>query len=134
MAAQKALEAGCDEVIFHRGTRVTECAHCNVHILKNGEFRTAPTDNLILPGITRRHVLQICKRMQIPFREEAFTVDDLFTADEVIISSAGTLCVPVCEIDGKKAGGKDPETLRKIQKAAVQDFYTETEYMPDIID
>jgi len=134
MASQKALEAGCNEVIFHRGERVTECAHCNVHILKDGVFRTAQTDNLILPGITRKHVLEICKRAQIPFKEAAFTVDDLFSADEVIISSAGTLCVPVCEIDGKKVGGKDPETLKKIQKEAIQDFYNETGYMPDILD
>jgi len=134
MASQKAFEAGCNEVIFHRGERVTECAHCNVHILKDGVFRTAQADNLILPGITRKHVLEICKKAQIPFKEASFTVDDLFTADEVIISSAGTLCVPVCEIDGKKVGGKDPETLKKIQKEAIQDFYNETGYMPDILD
>ena len=27
MAAQKAKEAGCQEAVFHRGDRVTECAH-----------------------------------------------------------------------------------------------------------
>ena len=30
---QRAEEAGCDETILHRGDRVTECAHSNVHIL-----------------------------------------------------------------------------------------------------
>ncbi len=134
MAAQKAFEAGCNEVIFHRGSRVTECAHCNVHILKDGVFHTAPTDNLILPGITRKHILLRCQEAGIPFVEEPFTVDDLFTADEVIISSAGTFGVPVCEIDGKPVGGKDPVVLKKLQKAAVKDFYDETGYMPDVID
>ena len=49
----RAEEAGCDETILHRGCRVTECAHSNVHILKDGVFKTAPCDNLILPGSPR---------------------------------------------------------------------------------
>ncbi len=134
MAYQKAKEAGCNEAIFHRGDRVTECAHSNVHILKNGVFRTAPADNLILPGITRKHLLRICEECHIPYVEEAFSVDELFTADEIIISSAGTLGVGVCEIDGKKAGGKDPVLLRRLQEAAVADFERETGYKLSVLD
>src|SRR5699024_4867094 len=56
MASEKAKEAGCQETIFYRkGGRVTECAHSNCHILKDGKLYTAPTDNLILPGIARAH-------------------------------------------------------------------------------
>ena len=134
MAAQKTLEAGCDESVFHRGDRVTECAHSNVHILKDGVFRTAPTDNLILPGITRKHLLKICDKAGIPYVEEAFTVDDLYTADEIIISSAGTLGVGVCELEGKKVGGKDPALLRKLQEEAVKDFYQETGYRLSVLE
>lgn len=134
MAYQRAEEAGCDEAIFHRGERVTECAHSNVHILKDGVFRTAPTDNLILPGITRKHLLKICDVAGIPYVEEAFTVDDLYTADEIIISSAGTLGVGVCEVDGKPVGGKAPELLRKLQETAVQDFYRETGYRLSVLE
>lgn len=133
IANQRAKEAGCQEAIFHRGSRVTECAHSNVHILKDGVFRTAPTDNLILPGITRKHLLKICEIAGIPYREEAFQVEDLFTADEIIISSAGTLAVPVCEIDGKPVGGRDPELLHKLQETAVADFEKETGYKLDIL-
>ncbi len=134
MAYQKAKEAGCDETIFHRGDRVTECAHSNVHILKNGVFYTAPTDNLILPGITRKHLIRICEKAGIPYVEEAFTVNDLFEADEIIVSSAGTLGVGVCEIDGKKVGGKDTELLRKLQEEAVKDFYKETGYRLSVLE
>lgn len=134
MAYQRAKEAGCDEAIFHRGERVTECAHSNVHILKDGVFRTAPTDNLILPGITRKHLLKICDKAGIPYVEEAFTVDDLYTADEIIISSAGTLGVGVCELEGKTVGGKDPALLRRLQEEAVKDFYQETGYRLSVLE
>jgi len=130
MAYQKALDAGCSEVIFHRGERVTECAHCNVNILKDGCFITPPLDNLILPGTTRRHFLQICERLGIPYKEEPFTVQDVFEADEVIITSAGTLGLAACELDGKPVGGKDKELLRKLQLAALDDFTAETGFVP----
>ena len=133
IANQRAKEAGCSEAIFHRGDRVTECAHSNVHILKDGVFHTAPTDNLILPGITRQHLLRICEQIGVPYEEKPFTVADLFTADEIIISSAGTLGVGVCEIDGKPVGGKAPELLYKLQEAAVADFEKETGHRPDIL-
>lgn len=133
IANQRAKEAGCQEAIFHRGDRVTECAHSNVHILKNGKFITAPTDNLILPGITRKHLLRICEVQMIPYEERIFSLAEVFDADEVIISSAGTLGVGVCEVDGKPVGGKDPELLKRLQKAAVDDFEKETGHRPDIL-
>src|SRR5699024_6306872 len=36
IASQKANESHCQEVVFHRGDRVTECAHSNILILKDG--------------------------------------------------------------------------------------------------
>ena len=133
MASQQAKEAGCSEVIFHRGERVTECAHSNVNILKDGVFITPPLDNLILPGTTRRHYLEICRRLGVPFEERIFTIDELFEADEIMITSAGTLGMTICELDGKKVGGKDPELLHKLQRAAVDDFTLETGFVPDIL-
>ena len=112
---------------------MTECAHSNVHVLKDGVFRTAPTDNLILPGITRKHLLKICEKAGIPYEEKAFTVDEMMEADEIIISSAGTLGIGVCEVDGKPVGGKDPELLHKLQKAAVKDFEDETGYKLSVL-
>jgi hypothetical protein len=38
MAATKAEKEGCDECVFHRGDVVTECAHSNISIVKDGVF------------------------------------------------------------------------------------------------
>ena len=115
---QRAEEAGCDETILHRGERVTECAHSNVHILKDGVLRTAPCDNLILPGITRAHRIAQCREMGIPVVEEPFTVQELMAADEVFFTSASALCCRGTEIDGRPVGGRDEATLKRIQQAA----------------
>lgn len=126
MAAQKSHEAGCDECVFHRGSRVTECAHSNVSILKDGIFKTAPTDHYILPGITRMHLIEECKKLCIPVDETPFTLEELMDADEVIVSSSTKLCLPVREIDGKPVGGKAPELLKKLQTSYLNRFLEET--------
>ena len=112
--------------MFHRGDRVTECAHSNVHILKDGVFRTAPTDCYILPGIARAHLISACKRLGVPVDETPFTLEELMAADEVIVSSSGCLGLAADEIDGKPVGGKAPELLKKIQNEVWNEFMTET--------
>lgn len=126
MVTQQAVEAGCDECVLHRGNRVTECAHSNVSILKNGVLKTAPTDNLILPGITRGHLVSVCKELGIPVEEKAFTVGELMDADEIIVSGTTNHLVGACEIDGKPAGGRVPELLELIQKTYIRRIEAET--------
>ena len=115
LAAEKARKAGCDEAIFHRGDRVTECAHSNVHIIKNGVLQTAPLDELILPGIARKHILEICGEAGIPVHEEPFTVQEMMEADEVFFSSSSAMTSRVCEIDGKPVGMRDEATFGRIR-------------------
>ena len=127
MASQKAEEAGCMEAVFYRpGGRVTEGSHSNVHILKDGVLHTAPTDHLILPGIARAHLLRACSALGIEFREEAFTLDELFAADEVIITSSSHLCRHADRIDGRDAGGKDPVLYERLRSYLLNEFFTAT--------
>lgn len=120
IANQRAMEAGCDETIFHRGDRVTECSHSNVHMLRDGVLHTAPCDNLILPGIVRKHILAICHEQGIPVVEEPFTVEELMEADEVFFSSSSALTCRVKEIDGKAVGMRDEATFARIRDAYQQ--------------
>lgn len=127
MASQEAKEKGCDEAVFHRGDRVTECAHSNVHILKGNALITAPCDNLILPGIARSHIIKACKKLDIPVFERPFTLDEMMGADEVMISSAGSFCLQAESIDGIPVGNKASSLLKKLQDELLNEFITETE-------
>lgn len=127
VATEKAKKAGCQEAVFYRaGGRVTECAHSNVHIIKDGKLVTAPTDNLILPGIARAHLIRMCKKLGIPVSETPYTLKELFEAEEVLVTSSSNLCLHACEIDGKPVGGKNPELLEKIRSALLGEFYEAT--------
>ena len=127
MAAEKAKRAGAEECVFYRpGKRVTECAHSNCHIIKDGKLITAPTDNLILPGIVRAHLIKACKKLEIPVSETPYTLDEMFDADEVLVTSSSKLCMYANELDGKPVGGKAPELLEKIRKEIMDEFMTAT--------
>ncbi len=127
MAAQKAEEAGCQESVFYRpGGRVTECAHSNIHILQDGMLRTAPADNLILPGIGRAHLIRACKNLGIPVNETAFTLEELYDAEEVIVTSSSNLFRYANQIEGRPVGGRQPQLLEKIRQAILEEYYTET--------
>ena len=126
MAAQKAKEAGCQEAVFHRGGRVTECAHSNCHILKDGILYTAPADNLILPGIARAHLIHVCKKLEIPVSETPYTLKEMMDADEVLVTSSTKLCVAASEIDGTPVGGRAPEALKNILDAVMDEYMEET--------
>ena len=123
MAAQHAKEAGCAEAVFVRDGFVTECAHSNVHILKDGALVTHPADNLILPGIARKHIIAACKKLGIPVEERPFAKQELMDADEVVVSTSsepgGVLAAAV---DGIAVGGKAPELYSRILNEAVTEF------------
>lgn len=128
MAAEKAKKAGVDETVFYRpGGRVTECAHSNCHIIKDGKLITAPTDNLILPGIARAHLIRMCKKLEIPVSETPYTLDEMYNADEVLVTSSSNLCLHADELDGRPVGGKAPELLEKIRAALIGEFTEATE-------
>lgn len=126
MASQKGAQAGCDEIIFHRGERVTECSHSNVHIIKDGKFITPPTDHYILPGIARVHLIKMSKQLGIPVDETVFTLKELMEADEVIVSSSSNFCLSAYEVDGQSVGGKAPELLKKLQDALMEEYLVAT--------
>ena len=127
MAAQRAAEAGCYESVFYRpGGRVTECAHSNVHILRDGTLYTAPADNLILPGIARQRLIAACRRLDIPVREEPFYLCDLMAADEVITSSSSALCLRACRVDGAAVGMKDEKTYQRLHDEIIREYMDET--------
>ena len=126
--AQKAHRAGAEETILYRHDgRITECAHCNCHILKDGVVYTAPTDDLILPGIARAHLVRMCKKLGIPVSETPYYLKDVWEADEIMVTSSSNVCMFVEELDGKPVGGKDRETLFRLRDALYREICEATE-------
>ncbi len=126
LATQATVEAGVDECILHRGETVTECAHSNLSILKNGVLITHPADQWILAGTGRAHLLALCRQSGIKVEERTYTMAELKKADEILITSASALCLRVLELDGERIGGGDGKTVKFLQDALLKDFMEKT--------
>ena len=104
LASKSAEEHGCDEAVFIRDGIVTECAHSNIFIVKDDVVLTHPEGPFILPGVTRKRVLYICESLGIKYDEREFKKEDLFAADDVLVTSTTKLCAKVEKIDGINVG------------------------------
>ncbi len=127
MASKDSLKKGVFETVFHRDGRVTECAHSNIHIIRNSTLITPPADNLILAGVARAHLIAMCRKLNIDVEIRPFYLDEMKSADEIIVTSAGSLCLQVESIDGEKAGGKAQDLIDKLQKALLEEFISATD-------
>jgi D-alanine transaminase len=102
MAKQRALSAGLYDTIFvsEEGV-VREATSSNVFIIKDGKAITHPLTRNILPGITRKVVLEICQDKGIPSEERFYSLPELYAADEVFLSGTVTEVLPIVSIDEK---------------------------------
>ena len=124
---QQAVDAaGADDFIGHRGDMVTEFIHSNLAILKDGSLITPPANQYIYAGVGRKLMLEECKTLAIPFAERPISLEELFSADEVIRISGSSLCMQVVEIDGKPVGGKSQELLHTLQNSLLERFLKAT--------
>ena len=127
LASRKALLLGKDEAVFHRNGTVTECAHSNIHIISNSALITHPLDNYILPGLSRGHMIEVARRLGVEVSERAFSVYELFNADEVLVTSSSKLAVPALSVDYRELPCPKNGIGRKICEEMLADFVRLTE-------
>lgn len=116
MANQKAFLTADYEAILYRENFITEGSHTSFFAVKEGSVYTAPLSNLILNGITRGFVIELCRQYNIPINEIYIQLDELNKFEEFFITGTATEITPVIKIDGKPVGEGSPGKLtRKIQ-------------------
>ena len=108
LARQRALEAGAFEAIFVRNGVVTEGAVSNVMAVRRGTLFTAPTGPTILTGVTRQYVLDLAREDGVTIREEALTIAELVSSEEVFLTGTTIEVLPVVRIDETPIGAGTP--------------------------
>lgn len=108
LAAQYAAENQVTEAIQFRDGMLTEGSSSNVWIVKDGVLAGPPKDNLILEGIRYGLIQELCEGLGIPMQVRRISREEVFAADEVMISSATKEVLPVTRIDGQPVGNGAP--------------------------
>lgn len=113
LAAERARRAGALEAILVRGEHVTEGSHSTVFAVVGGEVRTHPVRN-ILPGITRRLVIDRLGANGISVREAAVSLEEIQEASEIFLTGTTTEVMPVTRLDGAEVGDGRPGDLARL--------------------
>lgn len=99
MANEDAVNQGAYESLLIRDGVITEASHCNVFFVKDSVVFTHPANELILDGITRQIVIQICKDLDIEIHEKAIKESDIFQMDEAFLTGTTTQVASIKQID-----------------------------------
>jgi branched-chain amino acid aminotransferase len=113
----EAQRDGYDEVILlNERAEVAECTAANLFCAKGGRVFTPPLSSGCLAGITREVVMEIGPGKGIAIEERALFPDDLYSADEVFISSTNRSMLNVSEIARRKIGIPREPIARRLEK------------------
>jgi branched-chain amino acid aminotransferase len=127
-AVGEAQKEGFDEVVLlnERG-EVAECTAANIFAVKNGKIYTPPLNAGCLEGVTRGILSEIAPEAGVHVVEQALRPDDLYSADEVFISSTNRNIIGVGEIAGHQiaaAPGPVTHQIEELFVAHVTDYVT----------
>jgi D-alanine transaminase len=120
---QIAVDAGCAETILIRDdVFMTEGAASNIFVVKNDTLLAPPKDNLMLPGITYDVVLEIAAANTIPHQVRKVAKDEVFNADELLLTSSTKEVLAITRLDGKPVGDGKPGPMFARLYNLYQDF------------
>jgi len=93
-------EGGYEALLVNKNNLITEGSRSNIFFLKGETLVTAP-DNVILNGITRKHILEICRENHIKVELTCVKVEDISEYESVFMTGTSPMILPFYCIDNK---------------------------------
>jgi branched-chain amino acid aminotransferase len=119
LAKLEAVQAGYDEALMlDTSGYVCEASGENIFMVKDGILKTPPLTS-ILPGITRDCVITIARDLGLKVKEDRFSRDELYLADEAFFTGTAAEVTPIREVDARIIGPGHPGPVTK----QIQDAY-----------
>lgn len=106
MHFQQSVDAGVNEtILFNEQNQLTEASACNVFIVKDKQICTPPLDDQILPGVTRKILLEVLrKNSDYNVFERVVSRLEVEQADEIWLTSSSKEIAPVIQLDNNPVG------------------------------
>tara|TARA_B100001113_G_C21115576_1_gene625191 strand:- start:231 stop:1064 length:834 start_codon:yes stop_codon:yes gene_type:complete len=109
-----------ETILFENGF-ITEGAVSNVFCCINNKIITPPISENILPGVTRKVVLELIQDASLECMETKIPVDSFLQAEEIWVTNSTKGIIPIIELDGKKIGSGLPgKKYTQISKAFLE--------------
>jgi branched-chain amino acid aminotransferase len=123
LAAERARAAGAVEaLVLDRADNVVEGTTSNVFAVVSGALVTPPVSAGILAGITRELILELARDLRFEIREQVLSLEELYGAEEVFISSSVREMLPVVRVDDTLIGTGAPGPVTRALLQAYRAF------------
>jgi branched-chain amino acid aminotransferase len=102
---------------------ITEGSRSNVFFIRNGALITPPVED-VLPGITRKHVMQVCGELGLEVREEKVPARSVVVMEALFITGTSRKVLPVNSVDGVTFDAQHPLVImvREAFEKHVEDY------------
>lgn len=101
------------EVIYiNDNNSLTEGSRSNIFFIDDNKLYSAPFSQ-VLPGITRKYIIETAKHINIKFIEQEINIDEIINFNSCFIAGTSPKILPINMIDNIEFNTKNT-TLRKI--------------------
>lgn len=109
------LDGAYEALLVNEKGEVTEGSRSNIFFIRKNILYTAP-DKVILSGITRKHILDICSENNIRVVKTSVKANRLTDYESVFMTGTSPMVLPFSQIDDKFFNVKVPliEDLRRL--------------------
>jgi branched-chain amino acid aminotransferase len=109
MAKIEANNVGMPEgILLNVQGYVTEGTGDNIFIIKKNVFRTPPSYEGALAGITRNTIIEMASKRGYTCEKKTLTRHDIYNADECFLTGTAVELIPVVKLDGRIIGDGKP--------------------------
>lgn len=110
-----------DAVMSDEDGNITECSASNIFYVKEATLITRSLSNRILGGITRNNVVQLAKEHAIKIEERLFTLEELYKADEIFITSTTKDIIAISKLDNIVIPTREKNVITKQLQSLYQE-------------
>jgi branched-chain amino acid aminotransferase len=105
LAVREENQRGFDDaLLLNSSGNIAEASVANVFLVRDGRLLTNDETSSILPGITRKSVIQIAGSLGYEVEIRNLSLEDLWSAHEMFLTGTAVEVVPVREVDGTTIG------------------------------
>jgi branched-chain amino acid aminotransferase len=123
LARRQALSTGADDaLLLNENGLLTEASSSNVFIFSEGILKTPRLGIGLLPGVTRRILLDLAKQNDISAVEADILPEELMNTGEVFLTNSMLEIMPVTGLEGKAVGSAKPGPVTRKLMAAYKEL------------
>lgn len=126
LARQEAAAKGAEDALWYTSdNRLAESCFSNVFLVLDGVVQTPPCDTPVLPGVVRGVVIELCRQLEIPVKDDTpLTVKEMLAASECFLTSSCMGIRPVATIERHDIFDNDNKKPGPITKKLMQAYQT----------